>query len=490
MMNMMMKDNHLKSITFTALADTFQSLFKQEIMSDETRWSFWMGNRDRIEKPIYITAMVKAMQEVVKESDFQNLIDGMEFCDWIVTHSQSISIDDKSEKILDYMDWDNARRQVLDFIDACLSEDAGTPITMRDAIANILEKLCTQPDRRLDSNTPIFLDNDDKSIDAVNNIRSRALESLIKFGLWVRREIPDDDVAEVTSILSDRLADNASIPLMPPEYTMLGMLFRNLCYLNKDWVIKHLGKIFPQKNISIWRDVFGNYIRFNHPNTGVYRILENEFAFAVDNLDCFTAKRMPGTDVIFELGKHLLIYHIWGLYPLRGDTSPLAKFYEKVENQSKCSLFDFAGRDITESGKGMNEAKIKRSIEFFNWRLENGDPEELAEFSFWLEAKCLDPEWRLESYLKILDHVKKDRFGFYSEIKTLNTLSKNHLGLVMKCLLKITNFMEHREHFYIRIDDINSILEAGLNSEDSAIYQDAKSAQENLYRLGLIHHQD
>ena len=73
-----------------------------------------------------------------------------------------------------------------------------------------------------------------------------------------------------------------------------------------------------------------------------------------------------------------------------------------------------------------------RVIAFFDWRFDVAEPLELQEFTFWLKAECLEPQWRLRSYSKILDIALGKNVGLYMEVKTLNKLLHDHLPLVVE----------------------------------------------------------
>ena len=88
-------------------------------------------------------------------------------------------------------------------------------------------------------------------------------------------------------------------------------------------------------------------------------------------------------------------------------------------------------------------------IDFFNWRLKSQEPLEFNKFFYWLSAECLKPEWRLESYSKILDLRQGQVDSFYAEISALNKLYLDHLKLVVKCFAKITDTIEKSPLVYI-----------------------------------------
>ena len=145
------EDDQWVEINIGALSDAFKTVFKDTIISDEKRLTFWLENRDRIERPVYVKAIVQAIQEHVKEQHYKGLDLWFEFCEWVLSHPDTES--DRGEwgdESREHPDWGSSRRAVGDFIGECLKEDMKVPFTARELLANILGLLCTQFDRQLD----------------------------------------------------------------------------------------------------------------------------------------------------------------------------------------------------------------------------------------------------------------------------------------------------------------------------------------------------
>jgi hypothetical protein len=489
------KDNWLIEINISALAGVFQSLLKEKIVQDGERLAFWMANRDRIARPIYVAAMLKAMIELVKEKNFGNLEQWIEFCSWILSHPDSERVEGQPEprdESRDHPDWGRSRRAVVDFIDACVNKDTNAPVTARVGLADLLQQVCSQFDWRLDHDRPVLLNRDDPITEAINNTRSRALESLVNFGFWVRRHLPEDKLPEVTDILEKRIADDAEIPLTRPERALLGMDFGNLCALNRDWAAQQREIFFPKGNKAVWQDAFGSYIRFNRPVKLTFEILRGEFEYAIENLNTLAAEKDNGKELVDRLGQHLFTYYLWEAYPLSGDESLLERFYDKTNDDRKrwALLFDHVGRSLRNSGRHLDKALIDRVITFFDWRFEASEPLELQEFTFWLEAECFDPDWRLQSYSKILDLSRGKDVGLSLQVRALNKLLPDHLAFVVECFAKITDAMDQGTQMYISANEAKPILKAGLNAKDPQVSENAERARENLLQLGRFDYLD
>ena len=481
------KDDWLVEINIDALAGVFQSLFKEQVVHNGERLTFWMTNRDRITRPIYVTAMLKAIIELAKEKNYDNLDQWIEFCEWVLSHQDSARVEGQPEprkESCDHPNWSGSRRAVVDFIDACVSKDNEAPVAARNRLAKLLQQVCTQLDWRLDHDRPVLLNQNSPITEAINNTRSRAIESLVGFGFWIRRSLPEDHLLEVIDILTQRIADDAEIPLTRPEYALLGMHFGNLCLFNRDWAAKHRENFFPQENESVWWDAFGSYLRFNEPAMPAFEILKDEFQYAIANLKTLSKKNDNRGRLVNRLGQHLFTYYLWKVCPLVGDKSLLASFYTKTNDDRArwADLFDYIGRSLRISEKHLDQELIDRIIHFFDWRHDVAEPLELKKFTFWLKAECLDPDWRLQSYLKILDLGQGSAGEISLQVKYLKKFLPDYLALVVECFVKITEFMCQGPQTHIPTDEAKTILEAGLKDEDQEIQKNAERARENLLR--------
>ena len=483
------EDDWLVKINMPALASVFQTVFKERIVPDKSRLKYWIDHRDMIDRPIYVAAMVKAMKEIIDEQNFDQLNQWIEFCSWVLSNQDSAREEgqpDPRDESCDHPDWGSARRAVVNFIDACVKKDTEAPISARGGLANLLKQVCNQFDWRLDCDQPVLLNRSNQITEAINNTRSRALESLVNFGFWIRRQLLEDPLPEVTDILSKRLASEAEFPLTLPERALLGMHFGNLCVLNRDWSKEQREVLFPQEDQLIWRDAFGNYILYSRPDKIAFDILRVNFEYALENLNVLKTTKDDGNVQVDRLGQHLFTYYLWQVYPLVGDESLLARFYDKTSDDLSrwAKLFDHVGRSLRNSGKYLDQELVNRAIAYFKWRLEAAEPQELQNFTFWLKAECLNPEWRLLSYSKILDLIGGGEVGRSMEIDTLSELLSDHQSLVVECFAKITDALGQGSHLHISADRAKPILKAGLNADDPQVCSNAERAKENLLRDG------
>ena len=479
--------NWLVEINIEALAEAFQTVFTESVIPDAGRLRFWMENREHIERLIYVRAMINGMEEETKAKDFSRLSKWLEFCEWVLSHPDQGSGDGpwRRDQSRDDPNWHDSRRAVGDLVGACLEQDVDVPTTFQGQLAKLLDMLCTQFDWRLDQDQPVLLNRNDPLTEAINNTRSRALEDLIKFGLWLRRNDSEADVYSVITILEKRFDLNAEHRLTTPEYAILGRNYVNVLSLVTAWATEHKSNFFPQDALREWLVAFGNLLVFTRPNKPTFEILREDFDFALQHIGDFEGQELLGGEPSYILGQHLFAYYLWGVYPLQGEESLLERFYERTNDDRKrwAELFNHIGRGLHNSGRHLDSALKDRATEFFEWRLEAGEPTELQEFTFWMKAECLEAEWRLDAYSRVLDVSHADNRWIRIQVQALRQMLPENTAKVVECFAKLTDRLRN-DTAYIRTEDAKAILEAGLESGEESVRNNAERARENLLRMG------
>ena len=365
------EDPPFVEINIEALANTFQTVFKESIISDPIRLEFWMDNCGRIERPIYVRRMIYAMQGYVKEKNFDQLNEWLAFNEWVLTHPDQKQEGDykRSDESRENPDWSSVRRAVCDFIGVCLEKDVDMPITDREQLAKLLEMLCTQFDWHLDENRLKILNRYDPLTEGINNTRSRALQELVDFGFWLRSHDSNSEVFEVTTILGKRFAQGTRYPLTVPEYAVLAVNYRRIFYLNETWAIKHKSNFFPQEMLAVWLAAFESFINYSQPFKPTFEILRDDFNFALQNLIDFENHGISRRETIDVLGQHLFTYYLWDMYPLRGAPSLLERYYQQTDANREhwANLFNDIGHRLWNSGKNLDQNMVDRVIGFFEW---------------------------------------------------------------------------------------------------------------------------
>ena len=290
-------------------------------------------------------------------------------------------------------------------------------------------------DKNLNSINPLC----DPLTEGINSTRGRALEDLIKFGFWLRRYDPACEVPELTRILENRFIQENGVPrLTLPEYAILGANYPQIVHLNKTWAIKRKSNFFPQNVLPEWIAAFESLVGYSQSSTAVFNILQEDFNFALQHLSHFKNRNRFEKEPINVLGEHLFTYYLWDLYPLEGDGSLLAQYYQRTDNSPEYwgNLFNYIGHRLSNGGENLDQNLKEKIIKFCEWRLDQKNPTELRHFTFWLQAECLDAGWRLSAYFKALDICEVEDWGFH--FKTLCEMLPTHTAEVVECFLKLT----------------------------------------------------
>ena len=486
------KDDWSILINIPALAGAFYTVFTDSIIMDQYRLAFWVKhNRERIKRPIFIQQMIQAMQAQTKAGYFERIEQWCEFCQWVISHP-----DEDHEMPIGYprrlkevLSWRSSRRAVGDFVETCLKKEVNVPISAREGLASLLEAICTQPDWGLDRRER---ENEPYDI-AINSTRGRVLRSLVDFGCWIRRHDAESEITEIESILEQRFRSEADLPMTIPEYALLGQYFAHIYDLNETSAVNNKSHFFPKDNLPAWKAGFGQFLRGNGPCMRVFEYVSGDYEFALNHMDDLKQQNQPGRDVLNALGEHLFTYYVRDVFPMTGTGSLLECFYRQFEGERErwANLFDYVGRELSSTGKQQPDETLKEKIfNFFEWRLKIGEPKELREFTFWLEAECLDADWRLNAYSRILEVPKilDSKFGEpqYASLHTraLRKMIPTHTAKVVECFAKLIQTMPDEGLIYIPSDDAKVILNAGRKQADENIRKTVERTQDDLLRGG------
>ena len=474
-------------VTIEALAEAFEVVFTGFIIPNDDRLRFWVANRERIERPIYVRAIVNGMQKEIKDHKLDNLDQWLSFCEWVLSHpdQERESGNWLGDQSRESPQWASSRAAVGELIRECFGEDVELPLATQGQLAHLLDLLCTQFDWGLDGNNLIFPDRNDHMGEAIKNTRSRALEDLFKFGFWVSKNHLETDRSSVTGTLEERFSSESECPLTLPERAILAVNYHHMIALEEDWAIEHKSDFFPQGSLSDWAAAFKSYLYFNRPNERAFEILRHDFDFALQRLPDLVVQDIPHQTMPEALGRHLFMYYLWGVYPLKGDDGLVERYYQSTNaaREHWAELFNLVGYLSYHADKDLDTELKGRLMAFFEWRLEAGEPTELARFNLWLKAACLEAEWRLNAYSRILDVCRNEDAPRLVDWEAIDGMIPDHTDKVVECFVKLTEKLQDNA-VYIWTEPAKHILRAGLRSREKGVRENAEHAREILLRNG------
>lgn len=474
-------------ISFSKLAETFQELFIEEIIKDQERLEFWLTNRAKIKRPIYVAAIIKGITKHITTKDFSNFEQWIEFCNWVLElkvsnlpHNDWDENDTKPKENSHYPNLQSARRSVVDFITTCVDKETKLPFNKKnqESLYQLLEKICTQFDYRLDNHKQVILNDDDDYTEAINNTRSLALEVLINFGLRVKEKNKEKSITKVTDIISKRLSDETEHRLTQPEKSLLAVNIFKLDDHNKKWTKENINQIFDKE--TFWNS-FNSFTRYNNVpiSQNRFELIFPVFKKAVEKLDQL--------EEINEIGQYLILFYIHAT-PSDEIWDLIEACYKKNKKQQKflTTLFNHFSRILIDI-KEIEPDQEKRIEKLRTWFLKNINKytEDLI-FIDWLDIKCLKPQYLLEVYLKFLEKEWEKNEYHMPYLRGLHKyLKEEELLLVSKCFLEIANKIKDIENHHISLADIKPIIEKCEKSKNEEIIKNITEARKNLLRIGI-----
>ena len=491
-------------INVQGLSQTFEAIFKNSIIPDANRLRFWMENLERIERPIFLERMIAVMRDRIEEKNFDNLNDWLMFCNRVLLYIDRKLANDRRQahESSEVPEWNSPRWTIGDLIRGCLDKDTDMPVTARGQFGNLLDTLCTQFDWYLDRETTPDKLQTDLADKGINNPRGQALKDLVNFGFWLRRHKLDSKSGEVTRILEKRFAADSQYQLTLPEYAILGISYNRILSLDKKWAIKNKSNFFPQDAPSRWLAAFGSYINYNPASKSTFEILRGQYSFALQLLDDFNKQHCqenkptgifdqdrressPEEKLMRVLGRHLFFHYVWEMYPLKGKTSLFERYYHVtgVNRERWGYLFEYIGRTLRDTSGPLEQNLIDKITDFFDWRIRVEEPMELRQFNFWLKAKCLTAQWRLDACAKVLEACKTKGVSIILPLDALCEMLHDYTAKVVACFARLTDDIGD-DNIYIYTDEAKAILSAGLGSSDHDVRKNAERAHENLLRIG------
>ena len=281
-----------------------------------------------------------------------------------------------------------------------------------------------------------------------------------------------------------RFSPTAQYPLTLPERAILGIRYLDALDMDESWALAHKSDFFPRHNWRDWVVPFSVFLYHHHPHRRLFEIFVDDFAFAAQHIPSQAEHDSALSRLLNILGQRLLIYHSGGIFPLRGDDSPLEEYYQATNGQRQhwADLFENAGRILYHHEGALDGAVKSRYAAFFEGRLEVGDPSELARFDTWLGANCLSAAWRLYAYSRALDICRFDRDSFRQPWAPLSQLIPEHTGQVVECFTKLVE--KFQSNVYVSPEPAKRILRAGLASAEPEVHENAERALEILLANG------
>lgn len=299
------------------------------------------------------------------------------------------------------------------------------------------------------------------------------------------------EVPQVTQLIDQRLAGTPE--LTDAERVLLAMHFGNLRWLNSDWAESHVSDIFSRKDAELWQACFSAYLTHSRGYHNDFKYLKPEYLHAFSTVALGDEIDKDGDEkdtylINKWMGYHLLSFYLSGRIELTSANDLcMALFYKATDKTRELwgDLFNHVGRSLGDWGPEVDAKVIERVQELFEWRVGQAEAKELSEYLFWLDGECLEPEWRMDGFLRTLPFSDDDDVKASMVTDKLHEhFLESHPELVVKCFAEVTKAAQRNSYFYVSDESAIPILKAGVASGNAETKALAEEARENLLKAG------
>jgi hypothetical protein len=325
---------------------------------------------------------------------------------------------------------------------------------------------------------------------AINTVRGKALEAVIKYALMIHQAHPETNdftvMPEVRAVLDEHLQHDPSIAIR----TVYGRFFPWLVLLDRDWTQTNTDTIFGDgAGGAAWEA----YITFCPAYDNAVELLTTYYDRAVENVQREQRPEHRGNrpDPDEHLGNHVMARYYRGR--LRLDEGFVPRFFDRAPAGVRAHAMEYVGR-ILYSAKGPASTEVReRLVGLWTTRRQAatigvGDHRgELAAFGWWFAAGKLDTTWELHELRDVLrtNHaIAMD----HAVIERLAKLAPQHAELTVECLREFV--ATERQYWTILGNEahVRTILKSAL--QDNGARPDATALIHHLGEIGYTKFRD
>ena len=310
--------------------------------------------------------------------------------------------------------WAYAADSVARLIVNCLVKDDSLPldISHRATIWKIIE-LVMQAGTNASYATGDIAEVELSSTFLPEDIRTEIIDAAVRYGLWVRKRLPEisadrPGMPELFDLLDRAVDPHARTTRGIRE--ALGHWLPQISYLDEDWLGENEERLFPAEEhlLPIFRYTWRSFIGTTQPFKAVFQPLRDTYRRAASLMDSWPDKVRK--DINAGLGRHLLRLFVWGTEP--EDSDILQGFWAAAKDDELEEALRDIGFGTYNSKETLEESIQTRLMHLWDLRLEVIAPkpsahrEELGAFGFWFVSETLPIAWRLKTLLRILRLTK------------------------------------------------------------------------------------
>lgn len=358
--------------------------------------------------------------------------------------------------------WRAARYNVLHLLSLVLGYgEGGIPAGHEPALMAVVRSAAADPDPQAGE--------EDSSV-ALDAVRSAALHTALRLGVWKRETDSNAALDDVLSIVEQHcgIADDSAV-----VQETLGRALRIMHYLDADWTRERLPDVLPTMAgqekawAAAWAAAWRGYIANQPPPDDLWDMLLPHYDRAVTELsplgDEWAVFRAS------QLAVHLGHRYWFGHISLDDADQLLRRFYQQAPPRAAAVIVESVGRTLA-AAVPLNPDRRERLMALWEYRLSSVDPaaapDELGCFDAWYLSDAFDPAWALAQLRAVMSRDK----SVHPSSQVLAKMVDHAAQHAAACLDLFEQWLENDPDYwdYARsLDDMTAVLRTAADAGQS-----------------------
>lgn len=370
--------------------------------------------------PTYVNAILDAFRTAGGNGVVFSWEPVLNLAGWVVAQGSKVPNLEKDVGSSE-SDWTGPRGTIAHLLDVGLKEGPSEILfELRELVWSVLEPLLEDRDPTVEDEARFGGSNMDPQSYAINTVRGQAMETAVKYGLWVHRhdselksgQLPGfDRMPELRAVLDRHLVvrHDRSVAVR----SMYGRWLPWLLLMDSNWTQVNIKRIFPSRQASAqyWEAAWEAYIAFCPAFNSVFEATRSEYLRAIGRLSGSSPDRRHPMMYQQHFAQHLMLFYLRGELELRDKL--LVEFFKVAPADVRASALRFVGRafyrieagEIVPLDDPPSQVIIERACALWESRflaaeligLDDSGARELAEFGWWFPAPVFEPTWLLSN---------------------------------------------------------------------------------------------
>lgn len=349
----------------------------------------------------YVTAVLRGLENAARQGtdlDWPAIVPLLVWAD-----EQAVS--ELAEPTAGPRQWKEARKSLMRLVRFAMAVPANRLRDAQDTVWTLIENAVADPDPTSADEEQQIAGGTHPEIVSMNTVRPDAINTAIDWGIWMRREDSDTDLARLFTLVDERLEVWAE-PSRSARW-VLGTRFATLIWFDREWAATRAARLFPldARSQDSWTAAWNGYLGHTTLHPDVWTTLDEQYDVAVERLDP-DATDHESLYLAAHLGWHLVHRYCVGDIDLTSPDSLLHQYYDRAPASVRADLLERIGHGLVDTPADA----AARLAELLDHRLtavqHGGEATELRGFGWWFSSGAFDDDWAVRRLRDVLTHTE------------------------------------------------------------------------------------